>query len=394
MSNAISISRTNFNAFLLFSGALLCYSLPAYFFSPQPVNILFLAICLVLILANASKLKLTLPFVLVIISIPFFALVVSIYWNNPRLSLLPIYLVTSLLVMACVNKKSIDLFVDIASAVILMVLLGAVLGFFAALFGMPPFLEFENPDGRTAYLYLGTVSNSVILNFIRPSGIYDEPGTLSFVTCVVVAMRHYIGKNQQLSFVIIALGIVTFSAAHVIFFVVYLLTTRNVSFAGILFTTLVVFLSLWIIPDLFAAFESRLFSRFQFIDGNFQGNSRAEITQNALSYLNFNVFFWGLNPSCFIEGGQCSKDYLELGENPFTLLVVYGIFLSWPYYAILLAFLVRSFQKNGGLAFGLFALLLQRPNLLGFGYSLLILLVLFMAFGFKQLKSGSSRNTS
>jgi hypothetical protein len=87
------------------------------------------------------------------------------------------------------------------------------------------------------------------------------------------------------------------------------------------------------------------------------------------------VFFWGLDSNCVTNVAACmSKGYLQFGENPLGPLVLYGILIAWPYYLLEAALLLIFVVRFNFIALAIFALLLQRPSLMSFGYSLLVLL--------------------
>ncbi len=65
-----------------------------------------------------------------------------------------------------------------------------------------------------------------------------------------------------------------------------------------------------------------------------------------------------------------------MGENPLSPLVANGLFISWPYYLTLaILFIAPVFGRKFIVSFAFGALLLQRPYMLGIGYSLIGLLV-------------------
>ncbi len=65
-----------------------------------------------------------------------------------------------------------------------------------------------------------------------------------------------------------------------------------------------------------------------------------------------------------------------MGENPLSPLVQQGIFISWPYYVTLaILFISPVFGRKYIVSFAFGALLLQRPYMVGIGYSLIGLLV-------------------
>jgi hypothetical protein len=86
--------------------------------------------------------------------------------------------------------------------------------------------------------------------------------------------------------------------------------------------------------------------------------------------------FFGADPSCRFEQDICKKKFPMMGENPLSPLVSNGIFISWPYYLTLaILFIAPVFGRKFIVSFAFGALLLQRPYMLGIGYSLIGLLV-------------------
>jgi len=66
------------------------------------------------------------------------------------------------------------------------------------------------------------------------------------------------------------------------------------------------------------------------------------------------------------------------GENPLSLLVHYGGFLAFPYYFALSYLVIYSVWRRDFIMLGIFLLLLQRPYTMSYGYSMLILLTIFV----------------
>ena len=71
------------------------------------------------------------------------------------------------------------------------------------------------------------------------------------------------------------------------------------------------------------------------------------------------------------------KNFPPMGENPLSPLVQQGILISWPYYVTLaILFISPVFGRKYIVSFAFGALLLQRPYMVGIGYSLIGLLVI------------------
>lgn len=318
--------------------------------------------------------------------IVFISVIPTLYWQQPRLMLIPIYFVLSVLAVSVLSKDDIKDFVELLSWLILAVLWGAVFGTLYAYFGGVPILEFANEDGRLNQLYLTTLTNSQFENFIRPSGIFDEPGALSFVTCLVAALRHAMGRNKKTTWILLALGIVTMSVAHLIYILLHAAEEfKNhrrikdvfmvVGVAAVCSWVLVAFIQP--IQDILSA---SFFSRFSDDTLGSLGQDRITALMNAAGYIDINTFMFGLDSDCAVGFAHCTfdKGYENYGDNPLTLLVHWGGFLAFPYYFALAYLTVKSIQQRSFVMFGILLLLLQRPYVMSYGYSLLIVLTIFV----------------
>ena len=148
-----------------------------------------------------------------------------------------------------VVEKEVVGFVHLSTFVLIFLCVGALLSFFYALLGGAPLWGFPNPDGRENYLYLLSLTNSVWGGFIRPSAIYDEPGAFSFFICSVVTLRVLLGFDKKLTWFLALSGLITFSLAHIIFFVFFALS-QKVRLKHILLTVLVCLIFVSIVINL------------------------------------------------------------------------------------------------------------------------------------------------
>jgi heme/copper-type cytochrome/quinol oxidase subunit 4 len=214
--------------------------------------------------------------------------------------------------------------------------------------------------------------------------------------CLLVALREALSLDRQLSRKILLLGCVTFSVAHLIFLLVYFLFIDKKShsvflvlaFAGLAIT-------FFIFTDIVSLFREVFFNRFTIVDGEFLGDNRSSLFFNALNYIDYNVFFFGLDNYCILRHSQCNISVYEpYGDNPLSLLVHYGLTLSWAYYALLLYLIYRSFRGNF-MSFGVFFLLLLKPYLYSFGFTIMLVLYAHVLINqsnlFPEIRSKSSK---
>lgn len=314
------------------------------------------------------------------------AAIPALYWGNVRVAVVPIFLVTSLVLLGQSTRAEVSRFVDVASWFLLAVLIGAVLGFVLAQAGMQPLLRFPNPDGRPNFLYATTLTNSVIGRVIRPSGIYDEPGAFSFAVCLVAYMRHAMRKDYRLTWLMLTLGFITLSLAHLIFVAVFLLSERFTLRRVLVIAGVVVIMAAAVIGSgLDAVFRERLLVRAVVTEsGELTGDNRSSLMRNAVAAIagESQVFAVGLSPACALGSDACNERNGSVCCNPLTPLARNGILIAWPYYLLMAVAVGAGITGRGGFAFVAVALLfLQRPGLLAIGYSALGVLATWLQLG-------------
>jgi len=316
----------------------------------------------------------------VIILVVFFvylALINSLYWSALSFTVI-IYAMMAMISVSFLQVESFKLFTVYLSFVHMAMLIGCIIGFAYAINGGDALVSIINADGRSNGFYLSTFSNTYFNGFIRPSGLYDEPGALSFFICINVALREYFGLPRRLTWQLIALGLVTSSLAHVIFLMFFIL---HVYQKNVLYLFRFVFIAL-VLGFILLSFDSPvsilyddLSARLSIVDGKLVGDNRSFLITNALGYLDPRVFFFGLDGNCIVGDPLCRQGmYLMYGENPFTPLVHYGIFLSLIYYLGLTGFVYFAVKHKSYLALAVALLLLQRPYIFNYGYSVIIIL--------------------
>lgn len=342
-------------------------------------NIIFIIILSFVILIRVNKLQFTLKRFFLIFYLIFFSVLFSMRWQEISLIYYQIYLLISLLVIFCINDSIIICLTELLSRIILFLLIGAIIGFLYALWGGKPLLDIVNPDGRHAYLYLSTMTNWSSGVIIRPSGIFDEPGAFSFIICAICSLREMFKLNRKVSLLLMSLGMITLSIAHVIYFIFFLLSSRInlkkiIGYSFILFIVFIVFQD----SMFYKQIEGDFLSRFEVVNGRFAGDNRSELLLNAYSIIKHGDWFWGGAANCIFDVKECNIMYPPFGENILSPFALTGLFMSLPYYFVLLFLAFFSIKyKNSLHIFGFMLLLIQRPYLFSFGYSLLIVIICF-----------------
>jgi hypothetical protein len=201
---------------------------------------------------------------------------------------------------------------------------------------------------------------------MRPAGLFDEPGALSFFVTLVVCLNELCGGGRRKSIILFALGLVTLSVAHVFCFAAYAAFAfrRRIAYVALVLTVVAGPMA-DVLGEHFGE-ESLLgatfFQRFSISDGQLTGDNRSEQIAEFFSLVDYNITRYGTNAMVkYGKGGVSARDQ---SSNPFSLWFGYG-FLMWIPYAIVLVVLVWNiFQRRRPVqitAVLLVLLLLQRP---------------------------------
>lgn len=345
---------------------------------------LFIMLIVSSVFLFSTSLKLKKWFIFLALLIFISSTVTGLYWVDIRYILANVFLIGALFLLQFSTEQVIDKTVTIATGLIIILLIGAVIGLVLALSGTSPLFDFPNPDTRPNYFFYTTLTNSFIGDLIRPSGIYDEPGALSFYVCAVAVMRHMLGKDNKITWAILLLGFVTLSLAHLIYVLFHFLaeriTTKNIKafFLISIFSVSVVYLA-----GFNTILEDKLFQRLVVSEdtGTIEGDNRSFRMINAINLMSESpkIVFFGADPSCRFDYQQCKQLFPPIGENPLAPMFINGFFVTWPYYISLIVFFLSPvFGKKYFVVFGFGLLLLQRPSMLGISGAMVSSLILLI----------------
>jgi hypothetical protein len=377
------ISFKTFYNYRIFGILLLSLFLISPFFAIIQGLSTFIALCIFIsIILPLKKLRNSKLIFLSTILIYSTFLIPTLFHIEVQFLLIPIFLIISIFIVNQLTIQEIHSFVKIASVVLLIFIYGSILGFIYAFLGGKPILSFSNPDGRTNYIFLTTMSNSVWGNIIRPSGIYDEPGAFSFFICCVAGMRHLLSLDRKLTWKLLLFGLITFSVAHIIYIIFHFVSEKKIfklSFSKLLLTLFTTFIIFFFVNIYFADAIDLLFtSRFQNSNsGLFPGDNRSNFFFNTLNYIynNPKVILWG--KSLLTDFEKISFEYGNVGANVLMPLLRYGIFASWPFYFIIFYFLIKILKgRFYFVCIGFVALLAQREFIYVVSYSTMMILII------------------
>jgi len=311
----------------------------------------------------------------------------SVYWVTLKPLFANIWLLLAILLYGFSTRKEKEIFVKIATVWIVVLLIGAYIAFLIAAFGVSPLGDFLNPDGRTNYIFYGTLSNVFIGDFIRPAGIYDEPGAFSLLICIIVAMRYAIGKSNVVSIVILFLGLITTSLAHVIFLILFLIANLRLILSSKKTLPLLLIASALLLGTVGQEVIDKLTERFTYFVSNVTSTQSNEIELgnrtrhilNSIEVINRVEFspVFGYHSDCFRDS-SCGSRIMDLCCEPLAPFVKGGIMYAWFYYLILFVSIFSPvfLGSRGIVIFALGLLLMQRPAIYGLGFSMLIVFAL------------------
>jgi MFS family permease len=244
-------------------------------------------------------------------------------------------------------------------------LVGGIVGLLYAYFVKRPLFEVQ-VGYRTTYLYLTTFSFANIGDFIRPSGIFDEPGAFAMYAAIITMFNDVLGQNRRVNIAILILMVFTGSLAGLFLTILYLVTSAFNRVHAIKGIALVLALAASYgvlhnaLPDnpLDMALDTFYSGRLEVVDGRLEGDNRS---------IQVEEFFSLVDEDILTRGAKAMADkYQEVDQssNPFSIIYGYGLIISIPYFALLvwLAFMTfRNRFHNSYATLGLLLLLLQRP---------------------------------
>lgn len=345
-------------------------------------NIVYLSLMGGALLFCLRKIRYKFIYILFFIYVFISSLLFSLRWQEFGLIFYPVYFAVAFFISTSFDKSDLIQIAKIFTLALNVILVGAIVGFIYRFLGGEALLEIKNPDGRVASLFLSTMTNWYVGSIIRPSGIFDEPGALSFITCAVCSLRTMCKLDKRTTWIMLAMGLITLSVAHVIYCVLFFLSSK-IRLRGLLYALpvglciLISAISFGEKNELYDGLDSVFLSRFEVVDGKISGDNRSDLLTNAYNIVNDYGWLWGGAASCVYNSDTCNDIFPPFGENILSPAALTGIIVSAPYYMLLIYLLRVSVRNRQSLhLLGFMLLLTQRPYLFSFGYSMLIVLVI------------------
>lgn len=346
-------------------------------FSILSIIVMFLVASRVNIICKNEYILLLIPLSLIL------SLISSIYWGGSfKIFLLPYFYLISFLYVMGTNANDVRIFTKVATRILIIFIIGAWIGFIFKLVGGQSLLSLPLKGGEyNLDLFLTTFSKvggiSEIAGVIRPTGIYDEPGTFAFIICCVALLRHKLKLKKRDTWILLLGGLVTFSLALFIYLLFhggsYIKWNRKI-IRNFLLTIILTLVSVSILPNL-GYFDTLILSRLEINEstGQFVGDNRSEAFELAASYIKPEMLLWGIDELCMIDVIAATTKYGRFGDNPLYPLVSFGLLISWVYYlTIILLIIIGIRSKSNFVYLGLALLFFQRPYFTNFIYSFFI----------------------
>ena len=161
----------------------------------------------------------------------------------------------------------------------------------------PPLFQFTQHDGRTGSFYYLTFTNTYFeaagFTVIRYSGMFDEPGTLSYGCMFALMINKLLMKNKKIEMLLLILPVFTFSLAHFVTALIYILLFYWRK------TKLMIAMAIFMLSA-FVLLESTKDTEYNRIylltldrlkeddSGGIKGNNRADLSELAVDYFKEN----------------------------------------------------------------------------------------------------------
>ncbi|MEZ0450827.1 hypothetical protein ABTW24_04385 [Sphingobacterium thalpophilum] len=326
-------------------------------------------------------------FAIIIAQILFAALWLIIHNSLAYINLMSQYFV-ALVVYCSIVAIGFDKFLTSFKRILVVMSICSLIIFLLGIFiNIPFYEEFKNPDGRSNYNFIISFSNTVYdigsVRLIRPSGFFDEPGSLSFYLVILLIINELYFKQTFLKYLIIICGCATLSIAFYIILIIYFLLNIKSWFSmrAFIATIGVCMLFLYFISKLSVEQETvlkrftidRLTSLFQdevTSTGYNQGNNRKELIENAIIAVSAKPLT-GLGLSYAVDPGSILYGKF-MGANIIGIVGIHGI-IGGTIFSLHLLYLIyicfrlapNKLDKPKKMLILYLILLLQRPDYIG-----------------------------
>ena len=351
------------------------------------IGLNFSILSIIVMILVASRINIILKNKYIILLIPL-SLILSfasfIYWGGSsiKIFLLPYFYLVSILYVLGSRNEDIRIFTKVSTKILILFIIGGWIGFTYKLIGGQSLFSLPLKGGEynldlflTTFTKIGGISE--IAGVIRPTAIYDEPGTFAFIICCVALLRHKLKLKKRNTWILLLGGLISFSLAlfiYIFFHIGSYIKWNRKIIRNFLFTIILISGTVSILPNL-GFFDTLILSRFEINEstGQFVGDNRSSAIELAASYINPEMLLWGIDKLCMLDVYAASLKYGRYGDNPLYPLVSFGLLISWIYYFTIILLIVIGIRRKSNFVYlGLLILFFQRPYFSNFIYSFFI----------------------
>ena len=281
------------------------------------------------------------------------------------------------------------LFLKLFNKLIIVMAIGGTLCFFLVLFEVvTPVFDFSNVDGRTAYCFGLTCTNTYVGNLIRYGGYFDEPGAMANWGMFALLFNKLFIKNQKYENALVICLFFTLSLAYYIqlffYFFLFAKNRKKRLIQLICGVTLIVFGLSQTKGTQYEDIYRLTVQRFEFDDSK---NKIAGDNRSNLSALAKEQF---LSAPILGVGAKKLDEIGYMADNPYEILAKDGIVGEIVTYLPLLLILYVGLQKRPDYICAVFILFLgylQRPFHVDFIHPIMLYLLTILILEKNKLKS-------
>ena len=235
-------------------------------------------------------------------------------------------------------------FVKLYNYIILLMAIGGAICFFMVfLCSFRPLFEFQNVDGRTAYCFGLTCTNTYVGNVIRYAGYFDEPGAMAYWGIFALLFNRLFFNNRRYEWLLIFCLIFTFSLAYyiqVFFYLIFFSIKRSRDVLLLIGVLSLIIGGIFLSKD--TDYDVYRFTLYRFeineTTGQFEGDNRSGLSEKAKTQF-FKAPILGI--------GAQNMDAIDyMADNPYEILAKDGIIGQIVTYLPLIFIAVYGLKTN------------------------------------------------
>jgi hypothetical protein len=324
----------------------------------------------------------------------------AIYWGLFSAYWWTLFIFLSFIFSELMSCYEIESLINLLTKALLILLAGCWTAFIVYMEGGSSVGSFITSTGRELLIYPFSFSEihlSSVGPHLRPSAIFDEPGTLSFAICLVAAFRDLYSKNKITTLCMLLLGLITLSVVHVIFLVLYICVNyKFILNKKLFYFVITLIIIIFFYADIMEVINASLIDRFKPSESEaaiFKGDNRTFRFINAFQIIineNFLSLLFGVDGGLIDGSTKWLEENSEYGQNPLDPIITTGLLISWPYYffmGLILYLGVTNIQYR--ILLPIFLVYCQRPYIYSAGYAFFSALLLTIIIRGRRWKSKS-----